>query len=189
MPDDGIGLDFGANAYFGNVRATSTKVLKSDYTSDSDVKIGDGIGRSWFGGEFQLYADILGGMTLKGEYISGTNVTPGADATKPNQKKDISGYYLYFVKNIGSFNQFALKYDNYDANTKLSGDDIGTVSGSSASDLSYNTLTLAWHNYWDDNIRITFAYEIPMNEKSNKLSGYKDDVKDNTFTLRFQSKF
>jgi hypothetical protein len=189
LPESGLGIDFGAHAYLGNVRATSTKVLKSDYTADSDVKIGDGISRSWFGGELQFYADILGGMSLKGEYITGTNVTPGADATKANQKKDISGYYVYLVKNIGAYNQLALKYDAYDANTKLSGDDIGTISGSSASDLNYNTLTLAWHNYWDDNVRITFAYEIPMNEKTTKISAYKDDAKDNTFTLRIQAKF
>jgi hypothetical protein len=128
-------------------------------------------------------------MSLKGEFITGTNATPAADATKSNQKKDIMGYYIYLIKNIGAYNQLALKYDAYDPNTKLSGDDIGTKSGSSSSDLNYNTLTLAWHNYWDDNVRITFAYEIPMNEKSNKLSGYKDDVKDNTFTLRIQTKF
>jgi len=189
LPDAGIGIDFGAHAYFGNVRATSTKVLGGKYVSESDVKIGDGISRNWFGGELQIYADILGGMSIKGEFITGNNATPAADATKSNQKKDMMGYYIYLIKNIGAYNQLAVKYDSYDPNTNLSGDDIGNISGSSASDLSYNTLTLAWHNYWDDNIRITFAYEMPMNEKTNKLSAYKNDAIDNTFTMRLQAKF
>ncbi len=189
MPESGIGIDFGAHAYFGNVRATSVKVANSDYSSGSDVKIGDGIARNWFGGELQFYADLLGGMSIKSEFVTGTNATPAADATKSNQKKEVMGYYFYLIKNIGATNQFALKYDSYDPNTKLSGDDIGTKTGSSSSDLSYNTLTVAWHNYWDDNVRITFAYEMPMNEKTNKLSSYKEDLKDNTFTLRLQAKF
>lgn len=189
IPESGIGIDFGAHAYFGSIRAASTKVLNGEYANEGDVKIGDAISRSWFGGEFQLFADILGGMSLKGEYITGTNAAPASDPTKANQKKGIMGYYVYLIKNIGAYNQFALKYDSYDPNTKLSGDDIGAKVGSSSADIAYNTLTVAWHNYWDDNVRITFAYEIRMNEKTNKLSGYKEDLKDNTLTIRFQTKF
>jgi hypothetical protein len=190
MPESGLGLDFGAHAYIGNVKAISKKVRNSDYSSvDSSLNIGDGIGKTWFGGEFQLFYDLLGGMSIKGEYITGNNATAATDANSLAQKKDFSGYYLYLIKNIGASNQIALRYENYDPNTKLSGDDIGTVKGSGSSDLAYNVLTLAWHNYWDDNVRITVAYEMPMNEKTNKLSGYKDDVKDNTLTVRIQAKF
>jgi phosphate-selective porin len=189
MPESGLGIDFGAHTYIGKIRAISTSVLKSDYSADSKVNIGDGISRSWFGGELQLYYDFLGGMALKGEFIAGKNATAASDATKSNQIKNVSGYYLYFIKNIGSCNQFALRWENYDPNTKLSKDDIGSISGSSSSDLGYNVLTLAWQLYWDDNVRITFAYEMPYNEKTTKLTGYDKDISDNTFTLRFQSKF
>jgi hypothetical protein len=188
MPASGIGIDLGAHAYIGNIRATSTKVTKSDYTADADVLIGDGISKTWFGGELRLYADILGGMQIKGEYITGSNTTPAADATKPNQIKDFSGFYVYLVKNIGEYNQFSLKYDNYDPNTKFSASEVGT-KGSGSSDIAYNTLTLAWHHYWDDNIRISMAYEMPMNEKCDNLAAFKEDVIDNTFTLRIQAKF
>ena len=40
----------------------------------------------------------------------------------PNKLRNFSGYYIYFIKNIGSKNQFVAKYDFYDPNTKLSGD-------------------------------------------------------------------
>jgi len=180
MPRSGIGIDFGAHAYIGNVAATSTTLLNSDY-STSTINAGDGIGKTWFGGELQFYMDLLGGMAIKGEYITGTTATA-------TQQKDFAGYYLYLIKNIGISHQFVLKYDYYDPNTKFSANDIGT-NGSGSSDISYNTLTLAWQYYWDDNIRITLAYEMPINETTDNLPAFKKDVIDNTLTLRFQSRF
>jgi len=274
----GIGLDFGVNGYFGQLKATSTTTIKGDYTLDkSDVKVGDALKRNWLGAEFQLYADVLGGMSIKGEYMFGQNALPGyitststttsstslnatADtltisnittkdnSQKPNQINKFSGGYIYLVKNIGKKNQFALRYDFYDPNTQISKNDIGVkkyetalddkkvnlttvysasdaqtikvVSGditnatkikaaSGVSDIAYNTLTLAWNYYLNDNIRFTLAYEMPMNEKTNavdskgnylvydkgtvngvtKYNYYNDVFSQNTFTLRVQAKF
>jgi phosphate-selective porin len=187
MPSSGIGIDFGVHTYIGNVPANSTNLLNSDYTVSS-IEVGDGISKTWFGGELQFYMDLLGGMALKGEYITGTN------ALNNNQQKDFMGYYFYLIKNIGISHQLVLKYDHYDPNTKLSGDDIGRIfnaigGNSSSADLSYSTFTVAWQYYWDDNIRITLAYEMPTNENTSNLSAYGKDVIDNTLTLRFQSRF
>ncbi|HPT04061.1 MAG TPA: hypothetical protein PLG86_02875, partial [Bacteroidales bacterium] len=80
---------------------------------------------------------------------------------------------------------------------------------SGVSDIAYNTLTLAWNYYLNDNIRFTLAYEMPMNEKTNavdskgnylvydkgtvngitKYNHYNDVFSQNTFTLRVQAKF
>ena len=70
---------------------------------------------------------FLGGMAIKGEYIAGNNSVPSAVAStatmaqmkaSPSLYTNFAGYYLYFIKNIGSKNQFVARYDYYDPNTK-----------------------------------------------------------------------
>ena len=97
----------------------------------------------------------------------------------PNAYNNFSGYYIYFIKNIGPKNQFVAKYDYYDPNTKLAGD-------ASNSSIFYKTLTIAWQYYLNDNIRISLNYEMPKNEinASNPV-----DKKDNTLGVRIQAKF
>lgn len=59
------GLDFGAHGYFGSLKSLATQTLSSDYTTVKDVKFGDAVKRNWVGGEFQLFADVLGGLSIK----------------------------------------------------------------------------------------------------------------------------
>lgn len=79
---------------------------------------------------------------------------------------------------------------------------------SGTSDLKYHTVTMAYSYYFDDNIKIMLAYEIPMNGKvgvntagvgnltsSYTVNGqpglydYSDAIHQNTLTLRLQVKF
>jgi len=80
---------------------------------------------------------------------------------------------------------------------------------SGTSDLKYQTVTLAYSYYFNDNIKIMLGYEIPMNQKTgvndqgvsnltpvaytaNGVSGtfdYSDRIKQNTLTLRLQARF
>jgi hypothetical protein len=233
------GLDFGAHGYFGSFKSLAEKTLSSDYKSIKDVKVGDPVKRSWVGGEFQLFADILGGMSLKGEYITGNNAQIGfkpvaysaapADGTKlataavtglPNFQNNFAGYYLYFIKNLGKKNQFAFRYDYYDPNTDIQGKNITSadiVKGYSNSDpkmgkkmdfndLAVTTFGFALHHYFDDNLRISLAYDIVQNEKAG-ASGlilskeytnndgtkatldYNKALNQNLLTLRIQAKF
>ncbi|MCX6251789.1 MAG: hypothetical protein NTX61_13685 [Bacteroidetes bacterium] len=261
------GLTIGAHGYYGFLKATTDTVLKSDYTKDKAIKIGDALNRNWVGIEAQLYADLLGGMVIKGEYIMGMNAFPGFNSTstatatsntfnktndtltvtttttkttniRPNINRNFSGFYVYLVKNIGKRNQFTIRYDAYDPNTKLAGSDIGvkgykaspatttdtktigagsnlitkvvnkTVVNNSVtsglSDLAYSQVSLCWSYYFDDNIKISLDYDIPMNEKaaagkvtsSYSINGgktatydYSNVLKQNTLTLRIQAKF
>lgn len=194
------GLDFGAHGYFGSFKSNALKTLSSDYSTIKDVKLGDAVKRNWVGGEFQLFADVLGGLSLKGEYIAGKNasigyapVTTNGVVTAPgvaNFQNNFSGYYLYFIKNLGKKNQFALRYDYYDPNTDIKGKDVRVVKYtspdattlatrvSSKSDLATSTLSLALHHYFDDNLRISLNYDIVANEKvgtTNGVSNYTED--------------
>jgi hypothetical protein len=195
MPSAGMGIDFGVNGYLGGNRAkTNQYVLESSGTLDS-VKVGDYLKKQWFGAEIRVYADVLGGLALKGEYIIGTNsaastvasnATMAAKKAAPNTYNNFSGYYVYLVKNIGLKNELVAKYDFYDPNTKLSGDAAGT-------NVWYKTLTFAWQFFLNDNIRITTQYEIPQNEKSSAVKNVAGtggvQLNDNTFSIRVQAKF
>ena len=222
------GLDFGAHGYFGSLKSNALKTLSSDYTSVKDAKIGDAVKRNWVGGEFQLFADILGGLSLKGEYIAGKNASigyapiaaSGTTAAIPgvaNYQNNFAGYYLYFIKNLGKKNQFALRYDYYDPNTDIKGKDVKVVKYTSPdaitlasrtsgkADLAASTISLALHHYFDDNIRISLNYDIVKNEKvgssglltesytnSDGTKGtldYSKTINQNLLTLRIQAKF
>jgi hypothetical protein len=222
------GLDFGAHGYFGSLKSNAVKTLSSDYSTVTDIKVGDAVKRNWVGGEFQLFADVLGGLSIKGEYIAGKNASVGyspvaavgTTAAIPgvaNFQNNFAGYYLYFIKNLGKKNQFAFRYDYYDPNTDISGKDV-TVKGyattdattlkskiSGKSDLATTTFGLALHHYFDDNLRITLAYDIVQNEKVGsaglltesykKVDGtsgtvdYNKAINQNVLTLRIQAKF
>ena len=222
------GLDFGAHGYFGSFKSNALKTLSSDYSTIKDVKLGDAVKRNWVGGEFQLFADVLGGLSIKGEYIAGKNASigyapiaaSGTAAAVPgvaNFQNNFSGYYLYFIKNLGKKNQFALRYDYYDPNTDIKGKDVKVVKYTSPdattlanrtsgkSDLATSTLSLALHHYFDDNLRITLNYDIVKNEKvgseglltesytnpdgTKGTLDYGKVINQNLLTLRIQAKF
>ncbi len=175
------GLDFGAHGYFGALKSNALVTYSSDYSTVTSAKIGDGIKKNWLGGEFQLFADVLGGLSVKGEYIAGKNASIGFAPTTAiplgvaNYQNKFAGYYLYLIKNLGKKNQFAFRYDYYDPNTDITGTDVtvkqyaATTSiaakKSGKGDLATTTLGFAFHHYFDDNIRITLCYEVVQNEK------------------------
>jgi phosphate-selective porin len=188
----GIGIDLGPNFYYGGNRGkTNRYILNTNGVADS-INVGDYLDKKWVGGEIQIFADLLGGMAIKGEYVAGINSTVSTIASTatmaqkkadPNKLKNFSGYYLYFIKNIGPKNQFVLKYDYYDPNTKLAGD-------AAKSDVYFKTLTLAWQYYLNDFIRISVNYEMPKYEvNATRPKDYKDVTYGNTLGVRIQAKF
>jgi hypothetical protein len=159
------------------------------------MNIGDYLKKHWFGAEIRVYADVLGGLALKGEFITGSNSvasTAASTATmaqkkaSPNTVNDFTGYYLYLIKNLGKKHELVAKYDYYDPNKALSGD-------AAKSSIWYKTWTVAWQYYLNDNIRITAQYEMPQNEKNasikNKAGVAGTQLADNTFSIRVQAKF
>jgi phosphate-selective porin len=189
IPDAGIGIDLGPNGYYGRNLSKTNKYFKnSDGTLDSLKSVWTYMDKKWAGGEIQIFADILGGTAIKTEYMAGINSTPSsvaANATRaqmlasPSLYNNFLGYYIYFIKNLGPKNQFVARYDYYDPNTKVSGDEAGNS-------IYYKTWDLAWQYYMNDNIRISLQYEMPKNEIN---ASNPTDKKDNMFTLRIQAKF
>ena len=202
FPSKGLGIDIGGHGYFG-----STKVLPQPVTNPitppavfSDVNnvsftpsVGETLKKDWFGAEAQIYYDFLGGTSLKGEYITGTisgstNALETYSAFGANKVRKFDGFYLSFTKNVGKYLQAAIRYDSYDPNTKLSGNDV-----TRADDLKYHTWTFAWQYFYDENIKVVLGYSMPVNEKSDVVGGdyltSAKDRKDSTFSIRLQARF
>jgi hypothetical protein len=162
--------------------------------------------RSYKGLDAQMNIDWFPGITtLRGEYIFGTQTgTDSSSASATSQPKNFyerkfSGASFYLLQNIRqSKHQLILKYDWYDPNTDVKGDEIGksvagisgkTFKTTNATDLKYSTFGIGWAYHWDNNIKITAYYDIVKNETSSNLLGYHEDRNDNVFTLRLQYKF
>jgi len=184
----GIGIDFGVNGYYGGTRVKTNPYVINPLMVIDSVNIGDYLDKKWAGAEIQIFADFLGGVAVKGEYIAGRNnyasltalqATIAQKKADPNKVRDFSGYYIYLIKNIGPKHQLVARYDYYDPNTDVSGDDAGN-------ELTFRTLTAAWQYYLNDFIRLSFQYEMPENETNVTNPA---DLKDNILTIRIQTKF
>jgi hypothetical protein len=111
--------------------------------------------------------------------------------------RNFSGGYIYFVQNIlQSKHEFVVKYDWYDPNTKISGNQIGVAgSNTGAADIKYSTLGLGWIYHWNSNVKITVYYDMVKNEttpniiNSDFTKDFTKDQKDNIWTIRVQYKF
>jgi len=194
---------------------TSLKAFRADSTGVS----GDKVKRQYYGLESQISYDwALGLTTLRGEYLWGTQ--PGLAGSSASftalptgdlYSRNFSGYYVNFVQNLGqSPLGIVLKYDSYDPNTDISGDEIalaskefpknpvltvkdaaGVVTKSFAApiattglaDIKYTTLGMGIMYRWNSSVRLTVYYDMVKNETTSKIvngSTLKDYSKDRT---------
>lgn len=194
LTSKGLGIDFGAHTYLGNTtvitQTSPATVFKDVNNNPFTPNVGYKMKKELFGAEMQLYYDFLGGLSLKGEYIRGTysgttNTAQVNTLFNANKIRNVEGYYISFVKNVGKVNEASLRYDVFDPNTRLSGDAVKTKD-----DLKYNNWTFAWQYFYNDNIKIMACYVMPINEKSlNAGADFIKDKHDNIFTLRLQARF
>ncbi len=211
--EENLAIDGGFSLYSGKVLSNNSKVYEFDnsaatksyklHSTTSDSL--NAFNRTYYGLDAQMYYDlpVLGGMSLRGEYIMGKQ--PGTSSssqfynpstsTSALYLRNFSGWYINYIQNIGLQHQFMLKYDVYDPNSDIEGSDIG-ASGSNftAGDVKFSTLGLGWIYHWDQNIKFVLYYDMVKNEEvspsaTSSLSSFKDDLKDNVMTMRVQYKF
>lgn len=147
--------------------------------------------RQYYGGDFQLYIPYAGGTKILGEYITG--IQPGTKNSSSYYSpgsgnlylRKFQGYYLTLVQNIGTRFQLVGRYDVYDPNTAVSGNEVKTTG-----DIRFVTLGGGLIFWYDANLNFTAYFDRVMNEKTNGCGPmYVNDLKDNVFTLRMQYKF
>jgi hypothetical protein len=210
--EQGLAIDGGVSFYAGQARSNSRVVYTMDGSTknfgvDSAAANSESYyDRSYLGVDVQLYYDlpVLGGLSLRGEYISGKQpgtatsgvfYNPGSTVTSLYQR-DFAGWYVNFVQNIGLQHQLIVKYDVFDPNTDVEGNDIGAAGKNlTATDIKYTTFGIGWIYHWDANVKFTFYYDMVTNESVNSATSsaplipFKKDIKDNVFTVRMQYKF
>ncbi len=201
--EENLAIDGGVSTYIGGVKLAAGKSIytvdsPTFATADTKTTFAD---RNYLGLDLQVYyaLPVLGNFTLRGELITGKQ--PGGSASSSSSPtalqtgdiylRNFFGYYINFVQNLGDKNQLVVKYDVYDPNTDVEGDQIGAVSAAKlgSGDIKYSTLGLGLVHYWDDNIKFVFYYDSVSNETSSKLAGFNSDLRDNVFTFRIQYKF
>jgi hypothetical protein len=168
---------------------------------DSAVTNTGGISpRNYYGADVQIKIRNKKGFTeLRGEYITGTQTgtlnnteTPVALITGNDgfHIRNFNGAYFYFVQNVfGEKNQLLLKYDWYDPNTKVAGNEIGAAgSNFTATNIKFSTLGFGYIRHLNEHAKLVLYYARVWNE-TTQLSGFTSDIKDDVMTFRIQYRF
>ncbi len=172
------------------------------FKADSSVNnIGKIAPRKYIGGDAQLKIKNTVGFTeLRAEFIMGkqtsfanTSETPAAipaDISGALYIRKFNGGYFYFLQNFKNIkNQLAIKFDWYDPNTQVSGNDIGKPGlNINEANIKYSTIGFGYNYYINENVRLMLWYDRIINEKT-WLPAYNRDVKDDVFTCRLQFRF
>jgi hypothetical protein len=153
-----------------------------------------------FDGQFSFQSP-LGKTTFRGDFVVGDQ--PGSDKTSSSPVAAIdyslylrkfNGGVFYLVQSVyKNMHSVVLKYDFYDPNTEISGDEIGkkatSAKATNGTDIAYTTWGFGWITDFNQNLRLMLYYDLVKNETSKNLSGFTQDLKDNIFTIRVQYKF
>lgn len=199
-PDLQIGL--GLSLYYGSMYQTSPELYYmsgSGFTGeDKPEHVGGYARRSYVGIDAQLvWRHALGKTELRGEWITGQQPSSTTSSRSPNGNlhagamylRPVSGGYALLTQGVGRTPlSLVAKYDWYDPNTALRGNEVG-IMHSSEVDLAYQTLGLGAMYQLSEALRLTLYAEQVSNERSNRLSKYQSDRKDNRLTLALLYKF
>jgi len=211
--EDKYSFGIGASTYQGGIAYQSNLVYRkldvdvngmkywsAESTANGETFIGKKAPRIYYAAEFQFTVKSkLGTTTLRGEYITGTQSGSLTESKSVNVstvngantvERQFNGANAYFIHRIGKTkHEFAVKYDFYDPNTKVSATDFGAGTTFKSAELKYQSLGLGYIHYWDDNVKFMVYYNIVENEKGDGIAGFTKDLKDNVFTVRMQYRF
>jgi len=201
----------GVSMYSGTILQTTKKVYTMNngaFSVDSTAaNLNSFADRSYFGvdGQFSIASD-LGLTQIRAEYITGKQPGAAGSSASPNgydptsaaafdtYVRPFSGGYVNFVQDIADTkHSIVVKYDWYDPNTSVAGNQILTAAKTGKADVAYSTLGLGYMYRMNTNVRLMVYYDMVTNEKvakySPSLKGFTNDLADNVVTVRFQYKF
>jgi hypothetical protein len=198
----GIGTSF----YYGGVihgNDTVFKMQNKQFVLVENTKKGDYSQRVYWGVDAQLLISTKLGMTnIRGEYIIGSQPgtlntfrSPNTNsiATAPIYRRDFSSFYVILVQDFGKYHSLILKYDQWNPNTKTSGNDINATTniGTGIRDIALSNFGFGYLFRLNANIRLMAYYDMGLNETSENLksSGYDRKRMRDIFTIRAQYKF
>jgi hypothetical protein len=140
--------------------------------------------RNRLGADVQVELELLpfGSTTLKGEYIWGhTWQRNGVEQFGT----PASGWYASLIQRLGERNAIAVRYDYFDPSlgTATAADPSAPTRPASTNPIG--TLTFGVFHDWDDSLRLSAFYEVPM----TRTAGQAIDPDDNVLTLQAQASF
>ena len=210
-------LSGGISLYCGGVLQTdsSTYVMKGnkfEVESKSRSNIGRLATRQYIGLDLQYSVISSWGMTqLRAEYLFGKHPGNASGAysfslndiqSGPVYMRNISGGYVIFVQDLGQSPISAIvKYDWYNPNTDVSGDNIAVAnSRTGTGDIAMSNVGLGLMWRMNPALKLTAYYDFVSNETTTNLKdtkdgnniikyGYEGKRPMNVFTLRLQYKF
>lgn len=204
-------ISVATSVYWGGITSQSAKIAKVNgsgssalFAIDSSVSnIGTVAPRKYYGADAQLVIPNKFGTTeLRAEVMMGeqtatvsSSETPGvypvlsSGAPQTLYTRNFRGGYFYLLQNIGKTKlQAVLKYDFYDPNTKVKGEEVVATNGFSAADIRFNTFGVGFNYMVNAHLKALVYYATVKNE-TTKIAGYTTDAKDNVLTLRLQYRF
>jgi hypothetical protein len=164
----------------------------------ADDNIGSKAPRRYYGADVQLkWKHKYGSTLLRAEYwrgkqtaSAGTTETPVALLQEPYYIRKFDGAFVYLLQHIvNEHHQLGIKYDWYDPNTDVKGEEIGKAGNNiNATNIKYSTVSVGYNIYLNENVRLMLWYDFIKNENTS-LTGYTGDIRDNIFTTRLQFRF
>ena len=194
----------GISLYDGHILQPTTKVYtmaNNVFVENNDAANQNGFAKRQYIGVDAQYSisSTLGITALRVEYLIGTQPGSSSSSSSPTATavvssdtyiRNLSGGYVHFVQDIADTkHSITLKFDWYDPNTKISGENVG-VAGSKTgkADMAYYTLGVGYYYRLNQNVKLSAYYDFITNE-STKVKGYFQNVNDNLLTIRMQYKF
>jgi hypothetical protein len=173
---------------------------QKDYVIDSSLSnVGKIAPRDYYGADMQFKLHHAAGVTeLRMEYITGEHTSSLHSTETPTLLftgnegyyiRKFNGGFFYLLHNIiNEKHQLAFKYDWYDPNTSVKGQEIGDGNSLTVADVRYDTFGAGYIYYLNKHLKVTAWYDRVINEKTS-LIGLEEDLKDDVFTLRLQFMF
>jgi hypothetical protein len=197
-----VSISSGLSLFEGSITQNSNFIYHGNgkiFSVDSSINnLGGKAPRKYRGADAQLRIKNKWGKTeLRGEYWYGTqtssadeSATPGELLYQPYYIREFNGAFFYLLQNIvNDKHMVALKYDIYDPNKYVKGNDIGAPgSNTHAGDVKFKTLGAGYIYFADTHFKVMVWYDMIKNEKT-QLNGFTSDIKDNIFTFRVQYRF
>ena len=171
---------------------------------DSSIaNLGRSSPRRYYGADLQIkFKHDWGETECRAEYWFGiqpgtasSSVNPGSlpnsnGVPLPTYLRHFNGAFFYFLQNIiNERNQFIIKYDWYDPNSKVKKSEIGkTGTNLTSADIKFSTVGIGYAHHFNSQTKIIFYYDLVTNEIT-EFSGFTTNQKDDVFTCRLQFRF
>lgn len=200
----GLGFSY-YNGSVYNPTPIAYEMVDKQFRAIDKGQTGTFMKREYYGLDAQFsISTTMGKTALRAEGLWGTQPGIASSSKSPNYSsrpenieanslyaRPFLGYFFYFIQDIGlSPFSVVLKYDTYDPNTKVKKNEVGQEGSlTNATDLAQSTVGVGGLYRFSKHIRLQCYYEFNTNEKSEFVSGYAQNRKDNVLTVRLQYKF